>query len=419
MPSTNSKWDSLWLNAKLMGCVDGQGPLGQMSNAAIAIQGDSIAWIGPQNTLPAEPERLAHTVHNVEGQWITPGLIDCHTHLVYAGQRANEFAMRLQGMSYADIAKAGGGIKNTVAATRAASEAELYTMSEQRLQALLREGVTCLEIKSGYGLDLETELKMLRVAKQLAQHYPVTIRTTFLGAHTIPAEYSGRANAYIDFVCEEVLPRVAEEQLADAVDGFCESIAFTPAQIEKVFMSAQDLGLPVKLHAEQLTDQGGAGLAARYQALSADHLEFVSEQSVVAMADAGTVAVLLPGAYYFLAETHKPPIDLLRQHHVPIAIATDCNPGSSPVTSLLLMLNMGCTLFNLTTDEALLGVTQHAAKALGLENSMGHLAPGYKANFVIWGINAVEELAYNIGFNPAKQIVYEGKLQTINKDDTL
>lgn len=406
---TQPFWDMLWLDAKLATFV-GSAPYGAIEDGAIAVQDGKIAWIGQQSSLHSKPEQLAKEVYSAKGHWITPGLIDCHNHLVYGGNRALEFEMRLEGMSYAEIAKAGGGIRSTVAATRAADFLQLYQQSAKRLEFLLVEGVTTIEIKSGYGLDLDTELKILHVAKKLAQDYPITIRTTFLGAHALPEEYQGRADDYINFICHEVLPVVAKEKLADAVDVFCESIGFTVAQTEKVFFAAQRLGFPVKLHADQLSDCGGAALAARHRALSADHLEFTSEAGVKAMAENGTIAVLLPAAFYFLHEKKLPPIDLLRKYKVPMAIATDCNPGTSPTTSLLLILNMACTLFRLTPEEALRGITQNAARALGLAESHGTLEVGKEADFIIWDIDYLAELAYEIGFNPCSGIVKAGNI---------
>lgn len=395
----NKQWDELWING-LIATMETSAAYGLVKNAALAIKDDKIAWLGPMSDLMNNPENLANKVQDVEGRCITPGLIDCHTHLVYAGNRYHEFAMRLQGESYEAIARAGGGIRATVLATRNASEEELLQQSLKRARALMAEGVTTIEIKSGYGLDLETELKILRVAKQIGEILPLTVKKTFLGAHTLPSEYQGRADAYIDLVCEEMIPVIVEQGLADCVDVFCENIGFNPEQTERVFIAANKYGLAVKCHAEQLSDSNGASLAAKYHALSVDHLEFLSEGSVHAISESGTVAVLLPGAFYFLRETRLPPIDLLRQYNVPMAIATDCNPGTSPVTSILLMLSMACVLFKLTPEEALTGVTRHAAKALGLEDSHGTLAIGKMADFVVWDISHPEELVYNLGSNP-------------------
>jgi imidazolonepropionase len=383
------------------------GPYGALHDAAVGIRGGSIAWVGSDGALPSAAN--AHREIDATGQWLTPGLIDCHTHLVYAGNRANEFEQRLAGVSYADIARAGGGIVSTVRATRAASGEELIAQSLPRLSALQAEGVTTIEIKSGYGLDTPNELKMLRVARRLGTEQRIDVRTTFLGAHALPPEFSGRADDYIGVVCDQMLPAAANAGLADAVDAFCENIGFTNAQTRRVFEAAWRLGLPVKLHAEQLSDQGGAALAAEFSALSADHLEHVSEDGVAAMARAGTVAVLLPGAFYFLRDTTVPPVGLLRDHGVAIAVASDCNPGSSPVTSLLLCLNMACTLFRLTPSEALAGTTRHAARALGLDDR-GVVAPGKRADLALWRIGHPAELAYHLGYNPLSCVVQNGHL---------
>lgn len=401
-----AQWDAIWIGGRLA-TMAGTESYGTIENAALAVAGGRIAWVGPVDALPDRPEALAREVHDLEGRWVTPGLIDCHTHLVYGGDRAREFEQRLQGATYADIARADGGIVSTVAATRAASEEELFTAARPRLKALLAEGVTMVEIKSGYGLDLKNELKQLRVARRLGEDLPVTIKTTFLGAHALPPEFKGRADDYIDAVVA-MLPEVAATGLADTVDAFCETIGFTPEQTARVFTAARDNGLRVKLHADQLTDLGGAKLAADFKALSADHLEYTSATGIDAMAEAGTVAVLLPGAFYFLRETKVPPVESLRAAGVPIAIATDCNPGSAPVTSLLLMLSMACTLFRLTPEEALAGVTRHAAQALSMADSHGTLAVGKAADFAIWNIAHPAELAYRIGFNPLHQIVRGG-----------
>lgn len=383
-------------------------PYGLIEDAALVLEGGRIAWVGPRSELPADLAARCTREHDARGALVTPGLIDCHTHLVYGGDRAHEFELRLQGASYEDVARAGGGISSTVKATRAATEAELYAQSLKRLRALIAEGVTTLEIKSGYGLALEYERKALRVARALGRSQPVEVRTTFLGAHAIPPEFAGRPDAYVDEVVH-MLPLLHAEGLVDAVDAFCERIAFSTAQTERVFQAAHALGLPVKLHAEQLSDSGGAELAARYGALSCDHLEWLSEAGAAAMAQAGSVGVLLPGAFYFLRETKLPPVALLRQHGVAMAISTDCNPGSSPCTSLLLMLNMACTLFRLTPEEALTGVTRHAAKALGLSDR-GVLAPGLRADFVLWDVAHPAQLAYALGANPRLRTVFNGEL---------
>lgn len=372
-------------------------PYGMIEDAAIALTAGRIAWVGPLTELPGaftQAERIA-----LDGRLVTPALIDCHTHIVHGGDRAVEFEMRLNGASYEEIARAGGGIVSTVTATREASEAELLASALKRVDVLIAEGVATIEIKSGYGLDVETELRMLRVARTIAERRAIRVRTSFLGAHATPAEYKGRDDAYIDEVCIPALRAAHAEGLVDAVDGFCEGIAFSPAQIARVFDVAQDLGLPVKLHAEQLSNLGGAKLAARYGALSADHIEYLDEDGVRAMAAAGTTAVLLPGAFYTLRETQAPPVDALRKHDVPMALATDINPGSSPLNSLLLTLNMGCTLFRMTPEEALRGVTVNAARALGLSDS-GTISAGQRADLAIWDVTHPAELAYRIGFNP-------------------
>jgi imidazolonepropionase len=399
----------LWTNCKAATLQAGAAqPYGLVEDAAIVVEGESIAWVGPRADLPADLAARCGEQHDAGGALITPGLIDCHTHLVYGGDRAYEFELRLNGVSYEEIARAGGGIASTVKATRSASAQQLQAQSETRLRQLLSEGVTTLEIKSGYGLALEHERKTLAVARALGQAHPVDIRTTFLGAHAVPGEFSGRSDAYIDAVLE-MLPLLHAEGLVDAVDAFCERIAFSTAQTERVFAAAKALGIPVKLHAEQLSDSGGAQLAARHGALSCDHLEWLSPEGARAMAAAGTVAVLLPGAYYFLRETKLPPVALLREQRVPMAVSTDCNPGSSPCTSLLLMLNMACTLFRLTPEEALAGVTRHAAAALGLRDR-GVLAQGLRADFVLWDVQRPAELSYALGANPRLQTVFKGQI---------
>jgi imidazolonepropionase len=392
--------DALFVNANLATMV---GPsYGVIKDGAIATTGDRISWIGPRSKWRSE----AREEHDVRGAWITPGLIDCHTHVVYAGNRAHEFELRLKGATYEEIARSGGGILSTVKATRAAADDELFRSSQKRLLQWQAEGATVIEIKSGYGLDRDTELKMLRVARRLSG---LTIRTTFLGAHALPEEYKGRADAYIDFVCEDVLPEAEKEGLVDAVDAFCERIAFTPEQTRRVFDKAKALGLPVKLHADQLSDLGGAALAAGHKALSADHIEFSNEEGIALMKKSGTAAVLLPGAFYFLKEKQLPPIDALRRHEVPIALATDHNPGSSPLSSPLLVLNMACTLFRLTPEEALAGMTRNAASALGMRASHGTLEPGKQADLAFWEIAAPAELAYAIGANPCVDVMRAGK----------
>ena len=380
---------------------------GIVRDAALVITDATIAWLGAHEQLPKR--WAAEQTLSCQGCWLTPGLIDCHTHLVYAGNRAAEFEQRLHGATYEQIAASGGGILSTVQATRAASETELFQQAEKRLKNLLSEGVTTVEVKSGYGLDTDNEIKMLRVARRLGERHPVTVRTTFLGAHALPVEFAGRADQYIELVCDAMLPRLVQENLVDAVDVFCEKIAFTPEQSRRVFNAAKRYGLPVKLHADQLSDQHGAALAAEYHALSADHLEYTNEAGVAALAQAGTVAVLLPGAFYFLRERQLPPIELLRKYQVPMAIATDCNPGSSPVTSLLLMLNMACTLFHLTPAEVLAGVTCHAARALGLTAQCGSLQVGQRADLALWDIHSPAELAYAIGANHCVGVIQNGR----------
>jgi imidazolonepropionase len=369
------------------------GRYGEIKDAALAVRDGRIAWIGSRTTLPAS----AAAVVDLSCGWITPGLIDCHTHLVFGGDRSSEFEQRLGGTSYEAIAASGGGILSTVRATRAASEAELFATGARRLRELMADGVTTVEIKSGYGLDLASELKMLRVARRLGNDLPVTVCTTCLAAHSLPDEFAGRPDDYIDFVCREILPAAASAGLVDSVDAFCERTAFSPGQVARVFETAKAIGLPVKLHAEQRSRSGGASLAARYGAQSADHLEYATEADVVALAAAGIVAVLLPGAFYLLREPCQPPVELLRRHEVPMAIASDANPGTSPALSLRLMLNMACTLFRLTPEEALAGVTTHAARALGMEASHGTLELGKTADFVHWNIERPAELAYWLG----------------------
>jgi imidazolonepropionase len=398
-------WDSLCINVNLATMVEGGAPYGAIENGAVAIKEGRIAWLGAASELP---HREAGEVIDGDGGWLTPGLIDCHTHLVFAGDRSGEFEQRLLGASYEEIARAGGGIARTVAATRQASSAELEDAAARRLARLLAEGVTTIEIKSGYGLDRATEIKMLEVARRLGQEHPVDVRTTFLGAHAVPKDYAEDRAGYLDLVCAQVLPEVADGGLADAVDAFCEGIAFAPDEVARVFETARTLGLPVKLHADQLSDLGGAALAARFGALSADHLEYASEGGIRAMAAAGTVAVLLPGAFYTLRERQLPPVELLRRHGVPIALATDCNPGSSPLTSLLTVLNLACTLFGLTPEEALAAVTRHAARALGLPDR-GTLAVGQRADLALWLIHRPAELSYWIGFAPLEVVLRDGR----------
>ena len=383
-----------------------QGRYSIVEDAAIITRDGLIEWIGPRSELPA---MAAERTVDLGGAWVTPGFIDCHTHLVFGGDRSGEFEQRLNGVSYAEIAAAGGGIASTVRATREASEDELLASAIKRARPLLADGVTVLEVKSGYGLDLDSERRMLRVARRLEQELPVTVRTTCLSAHALPPEYAGRADEYIEQVCNHILPALAEEGLVDAVDAFCEHLAFSPAQVERVFQVAQRLGLPVKLHAEQLSSLHGSSLAARYGALSADHLEFMDESDAIAMAEAGTVAVLLPGAFFVLRETQLPPMDALRKHGVNIAIASDLNPGTSPALSLRLMLNMACTAFRLTPEEALAGVTLNAARALGMADSHGSLEAGKVADFIAWDIQRPAELAYWFGGDLPKRVIRHGE----------
>jgi len=378
---------------------------GWIDDGAVAVVGGLIDWVGPRKQLPQTYAEFPKI--DLGGRVVTPGLIDCHTHIVHGGDRAVEFEMRLNGASYAEVARAGGGIVSTVRATREAREDQLLADALRRVDVLIAEGVTGIEIKSGYGLDVRTELAMLRVARAIGQHRPLHVTTTFLGAHATPEEFTGRNDAYINDVCIPALRAAHAEGLVDAVDGFCEGIAFQPAQIARVFDVAAELGLPVKLHAEQLSNLGGAKLAARYGAFSADHVEYLDEDGVIAMAQAGTVAVILPGAFYTLRETKAPTIDLFRKHGVPMALATDINPGSSPLNSLLLTLNMACTLFRMTPEEALRGVTRNAALALGMDYT-GVLAPGQRADMAVWDIKHPAELSYRIGFNPLHQRVFGG-----------
>jgi imidazolonepropionase len=405
-PSADGVWDRLRLAPDALEAADTfEAAHGE---AAIVVEQGRIAWIGDRTALPSA--YLSHRRFDGGGALVTPGLVDCHTHLVYGGQRANEFAMRLAGASYEEIARSGGGIVSTVRATREADEDALFALAATRLESLLEEGVCAIEIKSGYGLSLEHERKQLRVARRLGVAYGVTVSTSFLGAHALPPEYTGRSGEYIDMVCREMLPALAAEGLVDAVDVFCERIAFSLDETERVFKAAQALGLSVKLHAEQLSDMGGAALAARYGAMSCDHIEHLSAAGIAAMKEAGTTAVLLPGAYYMLRDTHLPPIEALRAAGVPMAVSTDHNPGTSPTLSLLLMMNMGCTLFRLTVPEVLAGVTRHAARALRLQDTHGTLGVGRPANFVLWGVNDVAELAYWLGQRPACTVVRQGRV---------
>lgn len=395
--------DRIWANARLATLAPGRLGLGEIDRGTVASRGDRIVYAGPSADAPMFD---AAETTDCEGRWITPGLIDCHTHLVHAGDRAHEFELRLAGASYEEIARSGGGIASTVAATRAAAEADLVAAARSRLDALVAEGVTTVEIKSGYGLTTDDEMKMLRAARALGDR--ASIVTSLLGAHALPPEFAGDADGYVDLVCAEMIPAAAELGLADAVDAFCEGIGFTPGQTRRVFEAARVHGLPVKLHAEQLSNLHGATLAAEFGALSADHLEHLDPAGIEAMARAGTVATLLPGAFYFLRETRLPPVEALRAAGVPMALATDCNPGTSPLTSLLLTLNMGATLFRLTVEECLTAVTRNAARALGLSGEVGTLEAGNRCDLAIWDIERPAELVYRMGFNPLHARVWRG-----------
>ncbi len=404
----SAMWDHLLLDCRLATLVDNGVPYGAIENAALAWKDGRLTYVGAQGDLPGSPGELATHVESAGNAWVTPGLIDCHTHLVFGGDRADEFDQRLNGASYEDIARAGGGIASSVRATRAASEDALLAQSLPRARALRDDGVTTLEIKSGYGLDLDSELKMLRVARRIGEDLGISVRTTLLAAHALPPEFKGRGDAYIDEICTNILPAAAQAGLADAVDAFCEHIAFSPQQTRRVFAKARELGLPVKLHADQLSDLGGAALAAEFDAQSAEHLEHASAAGVQAMAAAGTVAVLLPGAFYALRETKLPPIDAFRAAGVPIAIATDLNPGTSPLLSLRLAINMACILYRMTPEEALRGATVNAARALGLADR-GILAIDQRADFVLWNIERPADLCYWIGGTLARDVRVGGK----------
>ena len=407
----NQRWDRLLLNATLATFGDGA-PYGLVPQGAIAMHRGRIAWVGPMDQLPQAPQELASRVESVDGRLLTPGLIDCHTHIVFAADRAREFELRLNGASYEDIARAGGGIASSVQATRAATAEQLLQQVLPRARALLADGVTTLEIKSGYGLELETERRMLQVARTLGRQLGLSVRTSFLGLHALPPEYIDKRNAYVTEVADVMLPTLAAEGLIDAVDGFCETIGFTRAETQRVFARAQELGLPVKLHAEQLSNQGAAMLVSEHQGLSADHLEYLDEAGVAAMAAAGTTAVLLPGAWYALRETRVPPIALLREHGVPMAVATDCNPGTSPLLSLRLAANMACTLLRLTPEEALRGITVNAARALGLDDR-GTLAVGLRADLVCWHARHPADLCYWIGGQLVREVIIGGETVTL------
>jgi len=397
-------WDAIWINAHLVTMIE-KDNYGVIKNGSIGIKDGIICWLGKMSELSDIPANLATDVFDAEQHFLLPGLIDCHTHLIYAGDRSDEFEQRLNGVSYTEIAKAGGGILSTVTAIREIDEEMLFRMSSHRLQQMMRKGVTGFEIKSGYGLDSKSEAKMLRVATRLGVEFGVKVQRTFLGAHALPPEFKGQADEYITLVVNEMMPELVKEGLIDCVDVFCEGIGFSKEQTERVLQKAQELGLPIKLHAEQLSNIGGTELAAQYQALSSDHLEYIDEEGVKAMADVGMVATLLPGAFYYLRETQKPPIDLFRQYKVPMALATDCNPGSSPITSLPLIMNMACTLFQMTPLEALAGVTRNAAQALGWQNERGALEVGKRADLALFNISSPAEISYMIGSDACTGIV--------------
>lgn len=399
----------LWRNARLVTMDPSLAGLGVIEHGAVAVAGERIVWVGPQADVPADLADRLVSVTNCEGRLMTPGLIDCHTHLVWAGNRAREFELRLEGATYEQIANEGGGIVSTVRAVREASADHLLRETLPRLDALLAEGVTTVEVKSGYGLSLDAERRSLEVARLLGEVRPVSVVTTFLGAHALPPEANGDKDAYVNLVVNEMLPALAEAGLVDAVDAFCEGIAFSPDQVRLVFEAARNRNLPVKLHADQLSDLGGAALAAEFGALSADHLEYTSESGASAMANAGTVAVVLPGAYYVLRETQRPPVEAFRRYGVPMAVSTDANPGTSPLTSILLAMNMAATLFRLTVEECLLGVTRHAAQALGMADEVGAITAGRRADLAVWNVEQPAELVYRIGFNPLHQRVWKGR----------
>lgn len=403
-------WDTLFSNLRLATMTDGEQPYGHTDQNCLAVENGQISWIGEEQDLSQFDISENCQIVDMDRRWMTPGLIDCHTHLVYGGNRAEEFEMALNGLSYEEIAKRGGGILSTVNATRAASEKDLLAASQKRLNESMQGGVTTIEIKSGYGLDLENEIKMLEVAKRLGLENPIRIQKTFLGAHALPPEYNGDSDGYMSKVCQEMLPTADTLGLVDAVDAFCETIAFSTDQVRHLFKAAEKLDLPIKLHAEQLSNQHGTELAANFHALSADHLEYLDEAGVKAMATHGTVAVLLPGAFYFLREEKKPPMELLQKYNIPIALATDCNPGSSPVTSPQLVMNMAAILFRMTPEQTLAGFTRNGAKALGLHHKIGTLEVGKQADLAVWDINHPAELTYSMGGNLLHQRYYSGTL---------
>ncbi|MBT8398550.1 MAG: imidazolonepropionase [Gemmatimonadetes bacterium] len=407
--AASTKWDRIWLGGHLATMRGGGDLLGEIHNGAIACMDGRISWVGEEEDLPGRPEELARDVVDVDGCWITPGLVDCHTHMVFAGDRSREFEARLHGATYEEIARKGGGIRTTMYATREASEEDLFRVSGRRLRVLMAEGVTTVEIKSGYGMETGTELRMLKTARRLGETHPVDVQTSFLGAHVVPPEFDGRRGAYVDLLCKEMIPKAVEAKLADSVDAFCDEIAFTFDECRAVLRAALELGLPVRLHADQLSDQGGASLAANLGARSADHLERTSIGGVNDMAAAGTVAVLLPGAFYFLQDNQPPPVASFREAGVPMALGTDLNPGSSPLNSLLTALNLACVLFRLTPEEALMGVTCNGARALGLHGTKGSLEIGKTADLAIWEIGHPRELSYWVGKNPCVGVVKDGE----------
>jgi imidazolonepropionase len=413
--ASNKEWDRVWIGANIATMVAGGKPYGNLADAALAVAGDRIAWIGPAAEAAPRAAAANTPMESCHGLWMTPGLIDCHTHLVYGGNRVEEFEKRLCGVSYEEIARTGGGIQSTVNATRAAAADTLYASALVRARRLMSEGVTTLEIKSGYGLELDAERRLLTVARELGRRLPLSVRTTYLGLHALPQEYHADRAGFVAQACGPWLEALAGAGLVDAVDAFCENIAFTLAETEQLLRAAQALGLPAHVHAGQLTDMGAAELAARYRALSADHLEYLSDAGARALAAAGTVAVLLPGAYFMLRQSNPPPVRLLRQAGVPMAVATDCNPGSSPCTSILLTLNMACTLFGLTPLEALSGVTRHAAQALGLQAEVGTLEVGKRADFALYQIDRPAELCYNLGANPCVSVVHDGAVRAVGQ----
>ena len=410
--SLPDKIDTLFINCHLATMVDNA--LSIIENAALAITGKTISWVGKENQMPDQLKIKDPKIIDCHNGWILPGFVDCHTHLVWAGSRSNEFEMRLSGASYEEISKKGGGISSTVKATRNASKDELFTLSSKRINALLKQGITSLEIKSGYGLNLETELKILDVIQRLDKNFPLHIKATFLGAHALPLEFAGNPDGYIDLVTRIMLPEVKAQGIATAVDAFCESIAFSPVQTKKVFEAATDLGFNIKLHAEQLSDSNGAALASEFNALSCDHLEYLSLSGAKKMAQHNVIAVLLPGAFYFLKETQKPPVDFFRDLKIPMAVSTDLNPGSSPVHSMTLILNMACLLFGMTCEEALLGATINGAKALGIEPSKGSIEPGKDADLVVWDIDTPSDLCYLAGLTPLDMVMIKGQIHQTN-----